>query len=99
MSVNYLEFKYHYNLIVEDNNKGFEWKPLSVCTESKVLLNEHKVIQCFNLSEIYLNYEISIYNNNNYQREYNSGFIAMTENSKILKNAQFFVAFVHIIFR
>ena len=56
----YLGFKYRYNLIIEDNSKGFEWKPLSVCTESKVLFDKHKVIQYFNLFEIYSKYKIGV---------------------------------------
>ena len=60
VSVDYLGFQYRYNLIVEDNSKGYDWKPLSVCTESKVLFDKYKVIQYLYLFEKYLKYENAI---------------------------------------
>ena len=98
MSVDYLGFEYRYNLIVVDNNKGFEWKPMSVCTESKVMFDKHKVIQYFKLFEIYINYENGIYNHEYYKRNYNSGYVALVENWKMKFKAKFFVRFVNIIF-
>ena len=56
----YFRYKYRYNLIVEDNNEGFEWKPMSVCTESKVLFDKHKVVQYGDLFEKYSEYKIRV---------------------------------------
>ena len=79
MSVDYLGFKYRYNLFVDDNNKGFEWKPLSVCTESKVLFDEHKVNQYLNFSKIYSNYENGINNNEYYKRGLEDPYVDMVK--------------------
>ena len=96
MTVDYLGFEYRYNLIVEDNSKGFHWKPMSVCTESKVLFDKHKVNQYFDLSEIYTNYENLINNDPNYK--WISGFSRNLENEKMYRMARFFVPFVDRIF-
>ena len=60
MFVDYLGFGYRYNLMVDDNSQGFEWKPISVCTESMVLFDKHKIIQYLNLYELYYKYEIGV---------------------------------------
>ena len=61
MFEDYLGFGYRYNLIVEDNSEGFEWKPISVCTEPNVLFDKHKVLQFFSTTEEY--YKYIIWNN------------------------------------
>ena len=96
ISVDYLGFEYRYNLIVEDNSEGFDWKPMSVCTESKVLFDKHKVNQYFNLCERYSNYENRI-NNIKYKKWINE-FNPRIENQKMYVLAQFFVRFVDRIF-
>ena len=57
MSGDYFRFIYQYNLMVEDNSEGIEWKLLRVCTETKVLFDKYKVIQYFNVSEEYSKYD------------------------------------------
>ena len=90
MSIDYLEFKYRYNLIVEDNSEGFEWKPLSVCTESKVLFDKQNLIQYFNLTEVYYKYE-----NKNYKGNLKTPKIEFGKMNRISK---FFAPFVNKIF-
>ena len=90
MSSNYLRYKYRYNLIVEDNSEGIEWKPIYICTESKVLFDKNKVIQYFDLSEIYSDLE----NKNNKAK-----FITpIIEYGKMINISKFFVSFVNTIF-
>ena len=67
MFEDYLGFGYRYNLIVEDNSEGFEWKPISVCTDSKELFDKQKVIHYFNLSEIFFDY-VNTINNRKYRK-------------------------------
>ena len=112
ITVDYLGFKYRYNLIVEDNSEGFEWKPISICTESKVLFDKHKVIQYFNLSMIFFEkhlvnrytnlfhfHTLEKFNLNEIvQSLYNSGRIAFAESVKIVFEAKFYDQFVDMIF-
>ena len=53
MFEDYLGFKHRYNLEVEDNSEGFEWKPMSFCTEPKVLFDKQKVVDYLGMSDIY----------------------------------------------
>ena len=94
MSVDYLAFKYHYNLIVEDNSNGFEWKPLCVCSESKVLFDKHKVIQYFDWFEIYSNYENDINNNKLYESSLELDLFAEINTNYRIES--FFVPFIDI---
>ena len=112
MSADYLEFKYRYNLIVEDNSEGFEWKPMRLCTESKVLLDKHKVIQYFNLSAKYSIYKIRVLKQYNSEINYKdvnrlniwkyarSGwrYFMEPENRKMFNIGEFFIAFFDRIF-
>ena len=96
MTVDYLGFGYRYNLIVEDNSEGFHWKPMSVCTESKVLFDKHKVNQYFNLTEMYSKYENQIINVE-YEKwilEFNPG----VENEIKYVISKFFAPLIDIIF-
>ena len=89
MSIDYLGFEYRYNLIVENNSEGFEWKPMSVCMESKVLFDKHQVIKYFNLSEIYSRYENKINNSRAFKR--NKGWDPSVENLRIYYYTIFFI--------
>ena len=92
LSVDYLGFEYRYNLIVEDNSEGFQWKPMNVCTESKVLFDTHKVIQYFDLSGLYL-FRLNLYSKI-YETLNNLGRFAYSENFQRQLKSKFFDRFL-----
>ena len=47
MTLDYLDFKYNYKLIIDDNKLGFDLPPINVCTENNVLFDKNKVNKYF----------------------------------------------------
>ena len=97
MTIDYMALEYRYNLIVEDNSEGFEWKPINLCTESQVSFDKHKVIQYFNLSKIYFIYENLFYNDKYYKGQFNLSWVAKFLPLKMELEAYIIVQFVEII--
>ena len=56
MFADFIENKYRYKLEIYDNSIGFEFPPISLCTEPMVLFDRHKVFQYLDLFEDYSNY-------------------------------------------
>ena len=57
MTIDFLQFDYEYNLIVDFNKNGIDLTPINVCTESNTLLKRRKVINNFNIDSLYNKYE------------------------------------------
>ena len=57
MTIDFLQFDYEYNLIVDFNKNGIDLTPINVCTESNTLLNRRKVINNFDIDLMYNKYE------------------------------------------
>ena len=53
MTFDYLRFEFSYKLIVDDNKEGFDLPEISVCTENNVLFAKTKVIQYFDVENIW----------------------------------------------
>ena len=53
MTFHYLSFNYSYKLIVDDNKEGVDLPEISVCTENNILFAKSKVIQYFDVENVW----------------------------------------------
>ena len=56
----YLEYNYQLKLIISNNDKGLDLPTISICTESNRLFDKRKILEYFDISSEYSEYQVNL---------------------------------------